>query len=69
MIRKLCRAVYTRSRAFVTDQSGAAIIEYSVLVALIAAIAIAVVVIVGNQATSGFDDVSQSLTSAGFTGS
>ena len=49
-------------RKFVTDESGATMVEYAVMVALIAAICIAVITTLGKKANNAFSTVNASLT-------
>lgn len=46
-------------------QEGATAVEYGIMVALIAAVIIAAVVVVGNQTDAAFDCVGQSLAERG----
>lgn len=47
------------------DDRGATAVEYGLMVALIAAVIVAVVAILGGQIKNAFQTVSNSLTSAG----
>ncbi|MES3032389.1 MAG: Flp family type IVb pilin [Gemmatimonadota bacterium] len=49
-------------RAFVKDESGATMVEYAVMVALIAAICIAVITTLGQKANNAFSTVNASMT-------
>ena len=49
-------------RKFVTDESGATMVEYAVMVALIAAICIAVITTLGQKANNAFSTVNASMT-------
>ena len=49
-------------RKFVADESGATMVEYAIMVALIAAIAIAVIRVVGGKTTNAFQNVNAALT-------
>ncbi len=46
---------------FLKDESGATMVEYAVLVALIAVAAIAIIVTVGGQVNNAFQKVSEKL--------
>ena len=46
------------------DDRGATMVEYALLVALIAVVAIVVISIVGQQTSSAFDTVGQSMSGA-----
>lgn len=48
---------------FLRDESGATMTEYGIMIALIAAVAIAVVTVVGNKVNNGFNNVN---TTGGF---
>ena len=48
-------------RARVDDDRGASLVEYALLVALIAVVCIAAVTLLGNNASSKFESVSNSL--------
>ena len=55
-------ALWTKAVAFFTDEErGASMVEYALLVALIAIIAIAAVSLTGDQVSSNFQDISDSL--------
>ncbi len=47
---------------FTKDESGATMVEYAVMVALIAAICIAVITTLGKKANNAFSTVNGSLT-------
>ena len=53
-------ANYLRAR-FGDDERGASLVEYALLVALIAVVCIVAVTTLGKKASSKFDSVSQSL--------
>lgn len=53
---------------FARDEEGATMVEYGLLVALIAAVVITIVVTIGDQLLGGFTDVSTELNDAGITG-
>ena len=42
-------------RRFVREESGATMVEYGIMVALIAAIAIAVIKVIGQKTNNGFE--------------
>ena len=52
-------------KQFFNDESGATMVEYAILVALISVVAIAIIVIVGGQVQSAFQAVSDQLTAGG----
>ncbi len=58
-------------KRMIRQQEGATAVEYGIMVALIAAVIIAVVVVLGNQTCEGFETVSDNLnpTSGGATAS
>ncbi len=45
------------ARRFLTDDSGATMVEYGIMVALIAAIAIAIIQVVGSKTSNAFQNV------------
>ncbi len=53
------------TRPLCRDDRGATAVEYGLMVALIAAVIVAVVAILGGQISNAFQSVSNSLTSAG----
>ena len=55
---RLWTAIQSR---FARDEDGATMVEYALLVALIAIVAIAAIILLGNRISSEFSDVSQSL--------
>lgn len=57
-MQNLTRAV----RNFVKDEQGAALVEYGILVALIAVVCIVVVATVGNKISAKFSEINQKLT-------
>jgi len=61
--RRHC-APYLRAR-FGQDERGASLVEYALLVALIAIVCIAAISFLGGQTGSKFSSVGQSLSSAG----
>ncbi len=44
-------------RKFLQDESGATMVEYGIMVALIAAIAIAIIKVVGSKTSNAFSNV------------
>ena len=48
-------------RAHVNDERGASLVEYALLVALIAVVCIAAITLLGKQASSKFDSTAQSI--------
>ncbi len=44
-------------RKFLQDESGATMVEYGIMVALIAAIAIAIIKVVGGKTSNAFSNV------------
>ena len=51
-------------KAHTKSERGAAMVEYALLVALIAIVAIAAVQVLGDQVTSNFDNINSSLSDA-----
>ena len=51
-------------KAHTKSERGAAMVEYALLVALIAIVAIAALQVLGDQVTSNFDNISSSLSDA-----
>lgn len=52
---------------FLKDESGATMVEYAILVALISVAAIVIIIAVGQQVNEAFNQVSTQLTAAGVT--
>jgi pilus assembly protein Flp/PilA len=48
-------------KAHVNDERGASLVEYALLVALIAIVCIAAITLLGNNASEKFDSTAQSL--------
>jgi len=48
-------------RRFVREESGATMVEYGIMVALVAAVAIAVVKVVGSKVNNGFQSVNANM--------
>jgi len=46
---------------FVREESGATMVEYGIMVALVAAVAIAVVKVVGSKVNNGFQSVNANM--------
>lgn len=56
-------ALWTKVTAFLTDEDrGASMVEYALLVVLIAIIAIAAISLVGNRVSEAFSTVGNTLT-------
>jgi pilus assembly protein Flp/PilA len=55
---------YLQAR-FSTNERGAALVEYALLLALIAVVCIAALTALGGQASSKFEDVGNSISAAG----
>lgn len=55
-------------KKFLNDESGATMVEYAVLVALISIAAIATIILVGQRVDDAFDRVQTELASAGSGG-
>ena len=53
---------------FVKDDEGAALVEYGLLVGLIAVVCITAVTLLGNQINTVFTDITNDLTAAGIKG-
>jgi pilus assembly protein Flp/PilA len=53
------KALFNR---FVREESGATMVEYGIMVALIAALAIAVIKVVGQKTNNGFQNVNAAWT-------
>jgi pilus assembly protein Flp/PilA len=51
-------------KRFVDEESGATMVEYAIMVALIAVVAIVVVGLVGDQVTAAFQSVETGLSGA-----
>ena len=54
--------IATWLRSHIDDERGASLVEYALLVALIAVVCIAAVTLLGNNASSKFESVSNSLS-------
>jgi pilus assembly protein Flp/PilA len=48
-------------RKFVAEESGATMVEYAIMIALIAAICIAVIKVIGNKTNNAFSNVNSEL--------
>jgi pilus assembly protein Flp/PilA len=55
------KAVKNAVKRFVADESGATMVEYAIMVALIAAICIAVIKVIGNKSNNAFANVNAEL--------
>ena len=55
-------------KKFYDEESGATMVEYAILVALISVVAIVVIAVLGRQIDEAFQAVSDELTAAGMTG-
>ena len=53
---------------FAKNEEGAALVEYGLLVGLIAVVCITAVTLLGNQINTVFTDITNDLTAAGITG-
>ena len=53
---------------FAKDEDGAALVEYGLLVGLIAVVCITAVTLLGNQINTVFTDITNDLTAAGIKG-
>jgi len=53
---------------FAKDEQGAALVEYGLLVGLIAVVCITAVTLLGNQINTVFTDITNDLTAAGIKG-
>jgi len=60
----IVRKVTGETRRFLRDDSGATMVEYSVMVALIAAVCVLAISVVGNQTQGLFSTVSAAWTAA-----
>ena len=49
-------------RKFVAEESGATMVEYAIMVALIAAICIAVIKVIGTKSNAAFQTINASLS-------
>ena len=59
-------ALWTKALAFFTDEDrGASMVEYALLVVLIAIIALVAIRIAGREVSNTFNDVASNLKSAG----
>lgn len=59
-------ALWTKALAFFTDEDrGASMVEYALLVVLIAIIALVAIRIAGREVSNTFNDVASNLQSAG----
>jgi pilus assembly protein Flp/PilA len=54
-------ALWTKVSAWVTDEKGASMVEYALLVVLIAIIALVAVSLAGGEVSSTFSDIASGL--------
>lgn len=54
-------------KRFIEDESGATMVEYAILVALVSVVAIAVLLVLGPMIVAAFQSVVDSMTGAGLT--
>lgn len=52
---------FTHAQRFIADEEGATVVEYGVLVALVIAVCIAIIIILGGQIQGGFEMFSERL--------
>jgi pilus assembly protein Flp/PilA len=64
MLESIQRSLTQLLVRFGYDEQGAALVEYGILVGLIAVICIAAVTIVGTQVSAAFSKIASSLTAA-----
>jgi pilus assembly protein Flp/PilA len=57
--------MYARLMRFLTKEKGASLVEYSLLVLLIAIVALAAVAYFGNELSSTYSDINSNLVDAG----
>ena len=57
--------MYARLMRFLTNEKGASLVEYSLLVLLIAIVALAAVAYFGNELRSTYSDINSNLVDAG----
>ncbi len=55
-------ALWNKVTAFLKDERGASMVEYALLVVLIAIIAIVAITVAGRQVSSAFSTIADSLT-------
>ena len=53
--------MWTAIQSRFNDEEGASLVEYALLVALIAVVAIVAITTVGEEVSSGFDEIASSL--------
>jgi pilus assembly protein Flp/PilA len=58
----MVRSVLRSSRSFLRDESAATMVEYGIMVALIAAVSIIIITTLGTRVQSAFQTVVNSLT-------
>lgn len=49
-----------------TEEEGATMVEYGIMVALIAAVSIAIISVIGDKVSNGFSTVNSAMTSPDF---
>ena len=54
-------------KRFIQDERGATMVEYGIMVALIAVVSIGIISLLGDRVAAGFDAVDDSLADAGLT--
>ena len=57
--------MYARLMRFLTKEKGASLVEYSLLVLLIAIVALAAVAYFGNELSSTYSEINSNLVDAG----
>ena len=57
--------MYARLMGFLSNEKGASLVEYSLLVLLIAIVALAAVAYFGDELSSTYSDISSNLVDAG----
>jgi pilus assembly protein Flp/PilA len=60
-VMKMLSSLKSQFAAFKADESGATLIEYGVIVALILAISVAIIKTIGNKVKTGLTNVQSSL--------
>jgi Flp pilus assembly pilin Flp len=57
-------ALWTKVTTWIKDEKGASMVEYALLVVLIAIIALVAVALAGDQVSNTFSDIASGLTQA-----
>ena len=57
-------ALWTKVTAWITDEKGASMVEYALLVVLIAIVALIAVSLAGDEVSETFSDIASGLNSA-----